>query len=417
VQTHTIPGEIHLYGLIARPARYNRLFWASLIATFAIAAVMSTDALAAGSTLYVSPKGKDTAKCTKTAPCKTIGHAVSIAKKGETISVASGTYREAVAITKDISLVANGHPVIDATGQPNGILIAKGADGTLVRGFVVEHATFEGILAQQVTKVTIEDNTVRDNDLGIKAAMPTGECAPTGQVPGDCGEALHLMSVTHSLVTGNTVKDNLGGILLTDELGPTDDNTVSHNSSLDNVYDCGITLAGHNPKATANGKPQPKVAGVYGNKILDNVVNGDGTKGEGAGILMGGGAPGAGVYDNLIEGNTADGNGLAGITLHSHSFGPGAPTADLNGNQIIDNTVSHDGVADTQEAEFSPTDFAKNTTVGILVGSDAVKLTGVVVRGNTVSDTHFGIWTKNDGSKVSATKNTFHNVKVEITQL
>ncbi len=406
-----------MYGLTTRPARDTCLFWASLIATFALAAVLSTDAFAAGSTLYVSPKGKDAAKCTKTAPCKTIGHTVLIAKKGDTVSVASGTYREQVAITKDISLLASGHPVIDATGESNGILLkGPGASGALVRGFTVEHATFEGILAVSASKLTIEDNTVRDNDLGIKAAMPTGECAPAGQVPGDCGEALHLMSVTHSIVTGNTVKDNLGGILLTDELGPTADNTISHNDSLDNAYDCGITLAGHNPKATANGKPQPTVAGVYGNKILDNVVDGDGTKGQGAGILMGGGAPGAGVYNNLIEGNTANGNGLAGITLHSHFFGPGAPAADLNGNKIIDNKVSHDGVNDNSEAEFSAADFAKGATVGILVGSDVVKLTGIVVRGNTISDTHFGIWTKNDGSKVSAKKNTFHNVKVNITQ-
>lgn len=406
-----------MYGLTARPARYTRLFWASLIATFALAAVLSTDAFAAGSTLYVSPKGKDTAKCTKTAPCKTIGHTVSIAKKGDTISVASGTYREQVAITKDISVLASGHSVIDATGESNGILLmGPGANGALVRGFTVQHATLEGILAVSASKLTIEDNTVRDNDLGIKAAKPTGECAPAGQVPGDCGEGLHLMSVTHSIVTGNTVKDNLGGILLTDELGPTADNTISHNDSLDNAYDCGITLAGHNPKATANGKPQPTVAGVYGNKILDNVVDGDGTKGQGAGILMGGGAPGAGVYNNLIEGNTANGNGLAGITLHSHFFGPGAPPADLNGNRIIDNKVSHNGVNDNSEAEFSPADFANGATVGILVGSDVVKLTGIVVRGNTISDTHFGIWTKNDGSKVSAKKNTFHNVKVKITQ-
>ena len=406
-----------MYGLIARPARYTRLFWASLIATFALAAVLSTDAFAAGSTLYVSPKGKDTAKCTKTAPCKTIGHTVSIAKKGDTISVASGTYREQVTVTKDISLLASGHPIIDATGESNGILLkGPGANGALVRGFTVQHATLEGILAVSASKLTIEDNTVRDNDLGIKAAMPTGECAAAGQVPGDCGEALHLMSVTHSIVSGNTVKDNLGGILLTDELGPTADNTISHNDSLDNAYDCGITLAGHNPKATANGKPQPTVAGVYGNKILDNVVDGDGTKGQGAGILMGGGAPGAGVYNNLIEGNTANGNGLAGITLHSHFFGPGAPPADLNGNKIIDNKVSHNGVNDNSEAEFSPADFAKGATVGILVGSDVVKLTGIVVRGNTISDTHFGIWTKNDGSKVSAKKNTFHHVEVNITQ-
>ena len=131
-------------------------------------------------------------------------------------------------------------------------------------------------------------------------------------------------------------------------------------TSSNNADDCGIALAGHNPKATADGKPQPKIAGVYGNKILDNVVRRRRHKGTRVpGIIMAGGAPGAGVYDNLVEGNTAKGNGLGRLALHSHFFGPGTPAADLNGNQIIDNTVSHDGVADSpSDAEFSPADFA-----------------------------------------------------------
>ncbi len=412
----------------ARSARTTRLFRTGLTAALTLAVLQSTAALAAAktTTLYVSPTGKDAAACTQKAPCKTIAHAVAKATKGDLISVAHGTYAEGVKITKDVSVVGVGHPVVNAAGQVNGFLITgPGASGALVRGFVVEHATEEGILALKTTHVTIENNTVDANDRGARAAKPTGECAASGNVPGDCGEALHLMSVTRSLVTGNTVKDNVGGILLTDELGPTADNTISHNNSSDNVFDCGITLAGHNPKATVNtrvgggswnSKPQPKVAGVYGNKILDNTVDNDGTKGQGAGIIMAGGAPGAGVYDNLVEGNTAKGNGLAGVEIHSHSFGPSAPPADLNGNQIIGNTVSHDGVADSSDAEFSPADFAKGATVGILVGSDVVKLHGIVIRKNTVSDTHFGIWTKNDASKVSATKNAFHKVSVKVKQ-
>lgn len=406
-----------MHSPIARPARTTRLFRTGLTAALTLVVFLSTAALAAAKTLYVSPKGKDTAACTKAAPCKTIAHAVATAKKGDLIDVAHGTYAEAVTITKDIGVIGVGSPVVDAAGQGNGFLITgPGAAGAIVRGFVVEHAVDEGILALKTTRVTIEDNTVTGNDQGIKATKPTGECAANGNTPGDCGEAVHLMSVTHSLVTRNTVKDNLGGILLTDEFGPTAENTVSHNNSLDNVDDCGITLAGHNPKATANGKPQPKIAGVYANKILDNVVDGNGTKGQGAGIIMAGGAPGAGVYDNLVEGNTAKDNGLAGVEIHSHFFGPGAPAADLNGNQIIDNSVSHDGLADSSDAEFSPADFAKGATVGILVGSDVVKLRGIVIRGNTVSNSHFGIWTKNDASKVSAKKNTFSKVSVKVKQ-
>ncbi|MGH2883014.1 MAG: right-handed parallel beta-helix repeat-containing protein, partial [Solirubrobacteraceae bacterium] len=394
-----------------------RLFRTGLTTALTLTVFLSTAALAAAKTVYVSPKGKDTAACTKAAPCKTIAHAIAKAKKGDVVSVAHGTYAEGVKITKDISVAGVGNPVVNAAGQGNGFLITgPGAAGALVRGFVVKHATDEGILALKTTRVTIEDNTLHNNDLGVKAATPVGECAASQGVPGDCGEALQLMSVTRSLVTRNTVKDNLGGILLTDEAGPTADNTISHNDSSDNVDDCGITLAGHNPKATANGKPKPKLAGVYGNKILDNVVDGDGTKGQGAGIIMAGGAPGAGVYNNLVEGNTAKGNGLAGIEIHSHSFGPKAPAADLNGNRIIGNTVSHDGLADSSDAEFSPADFAKGATVGIMVGSDVVKLKGIVVRNNTISDTHFGIWTKNDAAKVSAKKNAFHKVSVKVKQ-
>ena len=386
-----------------------------MVAATVLAASGATAAAAGAKTLYVAKTGSDTNACTKKAPCETISHTVAQAHKGDSVKVAAGTYAEMVTITNDISLVGSG-ATIDATGQDNGVQFTAGAAGAAVRGFDVENANFEGILAQHTSRLDISGNNVHHNDLGMFAPSPTGECAPSGAIPGDCGEGIHLMSVTNSHVTGNTVTDNSGGILLTDELGPTARNSVSVNRVLANLYDCGITIAGHNPKATANGKPQPTVAGVYGNKILDNVVDGDGTKGQGAGILMGGGAPGAGVYNNLIEGNTANGNGLAGITVHSHFFGPGAPAADLNGNKIIDNKVSHDGVNDNSEAEFSPADFAKGATVGILVGSDVVKLTGIVVRGNTISDTHFGIWTKNDGSKVSAKKDTLHNVKLKITQ-
>jgi parallel beta-helix repeat protein len=398
-------------------ARLMRLVGAALIAAAVSAATVSMAAAAGPKTLYVSKKGNDANPCTAAHPCKTINYAVGKAHRGDTVIVEKGTYQQLVSITKDVKVIGTGKPTIAGKGRANGFVISgPKAAGAVVSGFHVEGATYEGILIEKTSHVTVSDNTVTGNDQGLKASKPTGECAPNGGGPGDCGEGVHLLSVTHSLVTGNVVKNNAGGILLTDEKGPTADNTISHNESLNNALDCGITLAGHNPKATANGKTQPKLAGVYGNKILDNVANGDGTKGQGAGILMGGGAPGAGVYDNLIEGNTANGNGLAGITLHSHFFGPGIPLADLNGNKIIDNKVSHDGVNDPSEAEFSPADFAKGATVGILVGSDVVKLKGIVITGNTISNTHFGIWTKNDSNKVSAKKNTFHNVKVKVKQ-
>jgi Right handed beta helix region len=403
-----------MQGHIAPPARLIRLFRTVATTAIVLGAFLSTAALAAGKTLNVSPKGKDTAACTKAAPCKTIGHAVAKAKKGDTVRVAHGTYAEGVKITTDINVVGVGNPVVNAAGQANGFLISgPGAAGTVVRGFVVEHATFEGILALKTSRLTIENNTIRANDAGIKATPAVGECAPFGGGPGDCGEGLHLMSVTRSVVSANTLTGNLGGILMTDEFGPTAHNVISKNHALNNPLDCGITLAGHNPKAAPGGNPAPSQAGVYSNTISGNVVDNNGTKGEGAGILLAGALPGTGVYNNVVTDNTANGNGLAGVTLHSH-----APGQDLNGNKITSNKISHDGVADTSEAEFGGPDFARppGATVGILIGSGATKLKGIVVSGNTISDTHFGVYTKNAPS-IKKKANTFHHVTVALKQL
>jgi parallel beta-helix repeat protein len=391
-------------------------------AVFAIAGF--TASAAGAKTLFVSSKkGNNANPCTATAPCKEIQHAVSKAHAGDTIIVEKGIYRQFISIKMRLRIIGVGQPVEDLRGRDNGFNITgKKASGTVISGFVIEHATFEGILAQATSHVTISNNIVKNNDQGVRAKTPTGECAPQGEVPGDCGEGIHLIGVTSSTVTRNTVFANLGGILLSDEAGPTAHNVISRNNVHGNVEDCGITVVAHKPDLGANGKPQPKIGGVYANLIQNNLVVGNGTKGEGGGILLAAGAPGGAVYNNVIKNNTANGNGLAGVTIHSHDFGktPAGtplPAADLNGNRIIGNKLSHNGVADKSEAEFGGADFAKGATVGILVGSAKVKLTGIVITGNTISNSHFGIYAKNDANKVNPKKNTFHNVKVKVKQV
>ena len=290
--------------------------------------------------------------------------------------------------------------MIDATGLGNGVRVTgPSAAGSSVKGFVVRNANFEGILAMSTTKVTISENTVSNNDRGGSAVKPVGECAPEGVVPGDCGEGLHLMSVTHSHVLENTVSNNAGGILVTDELGPTAFNTIKGNKVLDNVLDCGITLAGHNAKAvvlsTAPGPPTmaglaPTVGGIYNNVITKNTVTGNGTKGQGGGILMAGGPPGTAVYSNTVSYNTASGNGLGGVTLHSH-----APGQDLAGNVISHNTIRNDGLHGYPNGDPGDSDAGITQTVGIVVWSAVTPLTGTSIVGNHISHDYYGIWTKN----------------------
>lgn len=378
-------------------------------------AVLATSAMAAAPamarTLYVKPRAKGSA-CTRTKPCGSIGAAVAKAHAGDTIDVARGTYHETVTLGRRLHLVGIGHPVINAKSYGNGVLISgPRAAGSSVTGFTVENALDEGILAMLTSHVTISRNLVKDNDQGIRLAKPAGECAAHGPVPGDCGEGLHLMSVSHSKVTGNTVRDNLGGILLTDELGPTHDNLISSNQAIDNAYDCGITIAGHSVAAMVGGKLQPGKGGVYKNLIVDNTANGNGLKGQGAGILIAAGAPGSAVYANTVQDNTADGNGLGGFTLHSH-----APGQFLNGNRIIDNTFSHDGLAGGAGRGPGDVDFGITKSAAIIIASAVTKLSGTVVRGNHISRDYYGIWTRNV-PKIKQTANRFaKSVTVDVFQ-
>ena len=89
------------------------------------------------------------------------------------------------------------------------------------------------------------------------------ECQASGNVPGDCGEGIHLMSVTDSTVSHDYVTKNSGGILLTDEFGPTDGNVIEHNLVTNNASDsasrCPPTMA--LPSTRPRSRPIPRSAG------------------------------------------------------------------------------------------------------------------------------------------------------------
>src|SRR6201996_8214330 len=89
--------------------------------------------------------------------CQTaISAAVAAAAPGDVIYVGRGTYKEGIIVTKSLSLKGDGDrtTTIDATGQPNGILIdgtatspKAGVSDVTISGFTVTGANFEGIVA------------------------------------------------------------------------------------------------------------------------------------------------------------------------------------------------------------------------------------------------------------------------------
>ncbi len=392
------------------------LVGASLVAASGVAA--------SSTTWYVSPTGASGAAGTScaTASFGTISAAVSAAAAGDTVVVCAGTYKEDVAVSKALTLTGQG-ATIDATGLDNGVKIS--ASNVTVTGFTVENATGEGILAQQpnpvkgpmvggqqlytgmpLSHVTITHNVIKDNDQGgLPANVATTtypECQASGNIPGDCGEGIHLWSVASSSVTFNTVTDNVGGILLTDEFGPTHDNLVAGNVITNNIYDCGVTLPSHNlGRDPVTGKLMPAFGGVYNNVVRNNISTGNG----GAGVGMFAPFPGAASYNNTVEGNAISGNGQGGVALHGH-----APGAFVGGNSIVDNIIGPNNLAGDQDLSPGP----DLSTTGIIAWSAVTPIT-VTISGNTIFGNWYGIWL---GHVVSApgaaARNTFWSISTRV---
>ena len=333
-----------------------------------------------------------------------IGKAVAAAHGGDTVVVCGGTYREGVTITKSLALVAARPSTIDATKQNVGVAVR--ASWVTVRGFTIRDAIGEGVLVMNADHATIDRNVVKDNDQGgqqhpVPNTYP--ECQAQGGIPGDCGEGIHLWSSKYSTVSRNVSTGNTGGILVTDETGPSAHNRILDNLVKDNSLDCGVTVVGHNPAAAPGGKPAPKVAGVYANLVAGNAILHNGVVGHGGGVILATPFPGGAVYDNTIQHNVINGNGLAGVTVHSH-----APGQYLNGNVVRHNVIGTNNV--DGDADFP---VADTQTTGVLVGTAGPL--SITVADNLITHNHFGIWTTGPATVVGAFHNKFLHVTVPVS--
>jgi parallel beta-helix repeat protein len=353
------------------------------LVVFCAALVGVTSQPAKAATLCVNPSGSS--GC-----LSTIGAAVSAAKANDTIKVAPGTYKEDVVIGKPLSLIATNPntAVIDATGLANGIYVDgidnPGLMNVTVSGFRVVGARFEGILVANASSVTIWNNHVLENNTSLDASIPACPDIPPFETNEgfDCGEGIHLTGVHQSIVANNVVQRNAGGILLSDDTGPTYDNLISGNIVSDNPFDCGITLASHPPASITNSLSP---LGVFHNTISGNQSsnNGRAVEGAGAGVGIFDSIPGTMNYGNVVINNQLRGNGLPGVALHSH-----APHQNLNDNVIVGNQISGNA-ADTEDA-------ATPGSTGINVFGVS-PITGTLISQNVITDEDVDVAVKTPG--------------------
>jgi parallel beta-helix repeat protein len=369
------------------------------------------------STLFVSAGGTDSGNCrTPAHACASIGYALSQASAGARVMVGPGTYPESANPSGGANLIGPGlsgltlfgrHAVIDATGEPNGIV--DQASRTTISGFTVENAQLEGILVEpapsswpstptaapaNLAGVTVARNVVTRNDRAYDTTAPNpfAACPASPTDSDDCGEGIHLLATTYSRVTGNRVANNVGGILLSDgglptatggptSVGPAAHNLIAFNTSTGNAFDCGITLPSHDPRAVATaganaGAPQPTLAGVYDNLVAHNVSTDNG----GAGLLDATPYPGTGAYDNTFIGNVVKDNGEGGFQLHSH-----APGQDVNGNKVLFNYFGTNNTA-------GDTDSGDLQTTAVILFSAVIPISDELVIGNVIAHNTYGVW-------------------------
>ena len=395
--------------------------WAVGVATAGSAALLGvglaafSPAFASPSkTVFASPTATATGAGTSCATAKytTISAAVASAPAKGTVVACPGTYTQDVVIQKPLKLIGRSATINAAglTGAPIGAILGQQpyegvtieASNVTVKGFTVENAEGEGILAVNpnpvagpvvggtqtytgipLKHITIEHNVIQNNNVGYNnPASPYIFCTPNGG--SDCGGGIHLLSVADSTVRDNTVTGNADGILLTDEFGPNHDNLVKGNYVEGNTRECGIVLPGHNIGAVdpTTGKRNPSFGGVYRNTVIGNIVIANGVKGYGSGIGLFAPESGTASYNNTVSRNFIEGNGLAGISVHSHQA-----NAYVNGNQFTYNTIGTNNVDLADGTDTGPID---NQTTGILIWS--VTKYHVVVAHNKIFANTYGVW-------------------------
>jgi parallel beta-helix repeat protein len=328
---------------------------------------------ASAATLCVNPSGSHGCN-------STIGAAVAAASPGDVIQVRPGVYNEQVIVTKSLSLIAlSPHGVIiDATNLGNGIWVDgmssapnPGVANVVISGFTVRNANFEGILLTNTTNVTLVGNEVTDNDRSLDSSSGSCPGLPAFETNEgtDCGEGIHLMGADHSTILRNEVAHNSGGILTSDETGPSDHNLISENFVHDNVYDCGITLASHAPAISG-----AKLSfGVWYNTISRNASVRNGTQSPGAGVGIFAPSPGTTDTGNVVIDNDIRDNGATGVAMHNHAAPPSAPPVNMNDNVIVGNRFSGNGPDNPGAPTPGPTGiniFSKGPITGTVVSQN-----------------------------------------------
>src|SRR5579885_3235568 len=163
--------------------------------------------IAPAATWYVNGRtGRDSNNCTSaTTACRTIGHAISLASSGDSISVAAGTYTENLTINVNLKLIG-AHPattIIDGGGVNRVVSILNASAQVGIAKVTIRHGVAAG-----------GGGIYNSGTLAITNSTLSGNAANgfTGGGGGGIYNASGTVRISNSTFSGNTGSPSGGGI-------------------------------------------------------------------------------------------------------------------------------------------------------------------------------------------------------------
>jgi hypothetical protein len=387
----------------------HRLVFISLL-LLALFLALAPTAVASNKWYADGVNGSDSNDCkSPQTPCKTIGHAISLASSGDSIMVAAATYTENLAIGFSLKVIGSGAHTTIIDGRGKGTVVTNSGtpvtlsrltlqNGRTVRGGGGVTNYFDGTLTINnsiITKnvasgpsstgfgggisnggvLTINDSTVSENSTALLGSNSSG-----GGIYNS-----GMLTINRSTVSGNTAVSG-GGVSNKGTLAVDSSTVVGNTASLTqggacrSTYGGGIynggTLAVNN--STVNGNTSSTLAlpfcglpadggGIYnvgaGLTISNSTLSSNVAKGHG-------GAFGGGIYSsgnpilrNSVVADNSAGNCYGSITSDGYNLSSDN-TCNFNGKGDMNNT---DPVLGTLGNHGGPTQ-----TIPLLTGSPAI---------------------------------------------
>ena len=292
---------------------------------------------------------------------QSIAAAIAAASPGATVVIPAGTYVEQLVLDKPITLIGEGHPVIDGDGRGDVVQIT--AEDVTVRGFIVRNS------ARQVSgeptgirvtadRATIEGNRLEDVLYGIALQDSGGHVVRGNAIssvvalaPERRGHALYVWNSEGNLVTDNVIELAKDGIFL----GFVTQTRIERNSvsrvryGLHTMYARDVALRGN---VFRNNVAGASLMYSHGLSVVDNEFSGNRSAASGYGLLF------KDMDDVELVGNRIHHNRL-GLTMEGAPATPGSFVT-LRGNLIAYNQIAMELFTTTSVT------FVENSFVGNL---------------------------------------------------